>query len=228
MEFITLMLSTCSMLYKTSDEIKSEKLWKGIRDTITKIVKKREEKAMTGEEDGFGSDYLGVLLKAHHDTNEKQRISVDDLVDECKTFYFAGKETTKSLLAWTVFLLALHTDWQEEARKEVLQLFGKENPKPDGIVKLKTVRKSTMIMIINESLRLYPPVVSLTRESAKEVKLGKLIVPANFELHVPNLALHHDPKYWGQDVNLFKPERFTEGVAEATNNNMVASIPFGM
>ena len=117
-----------SKLYKTSDEIKSEKLWKGIRDTITKIVKKREEKAMTGGEDGFGSDYLGVLLKAHHDTNEKQRISVDDLVDECKTFYFAGQETTNSLLAWTVFLLALYKDWQEEARKEVLQLFGKENP----------------------------------------------------------------------------------------------------
>lgn len=85
-----------------------------------------------------------------------------------------------------------------------------------------------MTMILKESLRLYPPVVSLTRESAKEVKVGKLIVPANVEFQVPNLALHHDPKYWGQDVNLFKPERFSEGVAKATNNNMVAFIHFGM
>ncbi|XP_017185090.3 cytochrome P450 CYP749A22-like [Malus sylvestris] len=212
-----------SMFYKTSDEIKSEKLEKGIRDIITEIVRKREKTARTGEAGGFGRDYLGILLKAHHDANEKQRISVDDLVDECKTFYFAGQETTNSLLAWTVFLLALHTDWQEEARKEVLELFGKENPNTDGLNKLKT-----MGMIINEALRLYPPVVSLTRESLKEVRLGQIVVPANVELHVANLALHHDPKYWGKDVQLFKPERFSEGVAKATNNNAVAFMPFGM
>ncbi|XP_008243890.1 PREDICTED: cytochrome P450 CYP749A22-like [Prunus mume] len=200
-----------------------EKLEKGVRDTIAGIVRKRESKAMTGEADGFGRDFLGVLLKAHHDTDENQRISIDEIVDECKTFYFAGQETTNSLLAWTIFLLALDTDWQEEARKEVLQLFGKENPNPDGLNKLKT-----MSMIFNESLRLYPPVVSLIRETEKEVRLGKMVVPANVEVHVPNLSLHHDPKYWGEDVNVFKPERFSEGVAKATNNNMVAFIPFGL
>ena len=131
-----------SKIIKTRDEVESAKLEKGIRDNIMKVIKKREQKAVNGEEDGFGSDFLGLLLKAHHDTNEKQRISVDDLVDECKTFYFAGQETTNSLLAWTVFLLALHTDWQDEARQEVLQLFGKQTPNPDGIAKLKTVRKS--------------------------------------------------------------------------------------
>lgn len=104
------------------------------------IVKKREDKAMSGEEESFGSDFLGLLLKAHHDTNDKQRILIDDLVDECKSFYFVGQETTNSLLSWTVILLALHSDWQEEARKEVLQLFGKQTPNPDGLAKLKTVR----------------------------------------------------------------------------------------
>ncbi|KAL6294893.1 hypothetical protein ACE6H2_003035 [Prunus campanulata] len=212
-----------SMFYKTSAEIRADKLEKGIRDTIAEIVKKRENKAMTGEADEFGSDFLGVLLKAHHDTNENQRISFDDIVDECKTFYFAGQETTNALLAWTVFLLALHPDWQEEARKEVLQLFGQQTPTLDGISKLKT-----MSMIINESLRLYPPVVSLNRQVEKDVKLGRLVIPANAELHVPNLAFHHDPKFWGKDVNLFKPERFSEGVAKATKNNTVAFLPFGL
>lgn len=107
------------------------------------IAKKREKTAMSGDEDGFGSDFFGLLLKARHDANDDQRISVDDLVDECKTFYFAGQETTNTLLAWTVFLLALHTNWQEEARKEVIELFGKQTPNLDGITKLKTVRKST-------------------------------------------------------------------------------------
>ncbi|KAL6187828.1 hypothetical protein ACLB2K_039223 [Fragaria x ananassa] len=192
-----------SKIYKTSDEIESDKLEKGIRDSIIEIVKKREEKAMSGQEDYFGSDFLGLLLKAHHDSNEKQRISMDDSVDECKAFYFAGQETSTSLLAWTVFLLALHTDWQEEARNE-------------------------MSMIINESLWLYPPVLAMERRVEKEVRLGNVLIPANVELHVSSLALHHEPQFWGQDVQLFKPERFSEGVVKATGNNIVAFLPFGM
>ncbi|XP_050374812.1 cytochrome P450 CYP749A22-like [Argentina anserina] len=212
-----------SMLYKTSDEKESEKLEKGIKDTILEIVKKREGEAVTGEEASFGTDFLGVLLKAHHNADNKQMISGNELVEECKTFYFAGQETTNSLLVWTVFLLALHPDWQEEGRKEVLQLFGKQPPSPGGLAKLKT-----MSMIINESLRLYPPVISLIRRVDKEVKLGNLTVPSNVEILVPNLALHHEPQFWGQDVNVFKPDRFSEGVASATNNNIAAFLPFGM
>ncbi|XP_068325780.1 cytochrome P450 CYP749A22-like [Pyrus communis] len=212
-----------SKLFKTSDEIESEKLEKEVRDSIIEIVKKREDKAIAGDDDSYGSDFLGLLVKAHHDANDKQRISVDNLVDECKTFYVAGQETVNTLLGWTVFLLALHTDWQEEARKEVMQLFGKQTPNPDGIAKLKT-----MSMIINESLRLYSPVVSLPRKVGRKVRLGEVIVPANLELIISPLALHHDPQIWGQDVHVFKPERFSEGVANATNNHAGAFLPFGM
>ncbi|PRQ40548.1 putative cytochrome P450 [Rosa chinensis] len=214
-----------SRFIKTNDEIVSEKLVKGIYDSIIGIVKKREEQAMTmiSKEDKFGDDFIGLLLKARYNSDFNQRITVDDLVDECKTFYFAGQETTNTLLAWTILLLAMHPDWQEEARKEVLQLFGKQTPNSDGLTKLKT-----MSMILNETLRLYPPVVSIIRRVEKEVRLGRIIVPANVELHVPNLAFHHDPQLWGEDVHLFKPERFSEGVAKATNNNMIAYLPFGM
>ncbi|KAM5567469.1 hypothetical protein ABKV19_015515 [Rosa sericea] len=61
-----------------------------------------------------------------------------------------------------------------------------------------------------------------------EVKLGKFIVPADVEVHIPTLALHQEPLFWGQDVQLFKPERFSEGVAKATNNNIGAILPFGI
>jgi len=212
-----------SKLYRTSDDIESEEVEKGIRDSIMEIVKKREKEAKAGEEDSFGKDFLGLLLKAYHAINDKQRISVDELLEECKTFYFAGQETTNALLAWTTLLLALHPEWQEEARKEVLQLYGKETPTYDGIAKLKT-----MSMIINETLRLYPPAISLVREVSRDVRLGKLLVPANVELLVPTLALHHEPQFWGEDVELFKPERFSEGVAKATNDNMAAFMPFGL
>ncbi|KAL6294885.1 hypothetical protein ACE6H2_003027 [Prunus campanulata] len=221
--FLKVRVPGIGTFFKTSDEIESEKLEKGIHASIIEMVKKRETKTITGENDSFGSDFLGLLLKANHEANENQRISVQELIDECKTFYFAGQETTNTLLVWTVFLLALHTDWQEEARKEVLQLFGKQTPNLDGIGKLKT-----MSMIINEALRLYPPAVSVVRNVEREVRLGKLIVPSNLDVVVSIVAVHHDPQIWGQDVQLFKPERFSEGVAKATNNNIGAFLPFSM
>ena len=85
-----------------------------------------------------------------------------------------------------------------------------------------------MSMIINETLRLYTPTLSVLRIVEREARLGKLILPANLSLYIPPLALHHDPQIWGEDVHLFKPERFSEGVAKATNNNIAAFFPFGM
>ncbi|XWS69603.1 hypothetical protein CRYUN_Cryun04dG0192800 [Craigia yunnanensis] len=212
-----------SEYWKSDDEIESEKVAKAIHDSVMKVVEKRVEKIVTGEADSFGRDFLGLLLNAYHDLDEKNRISVEDLVDECKTFYFAGQETTNSLLAWTVLLLAIHTDWQEKARTEVIEVFGNQNPHPEGIAKLKTIT-----MIINETLRLYPPVNGQERKVGREVQLGKLILPTYIEFLIPNMALHHDPELWGDDVHLFKPERFSGGIAKATKNNAAAFIPFGL
>ena len=114
---------------------------KGIQESVMEIVKKREDKVVSGEADKFGSDFLGLLVNAYHDLDEKNRLSLEHLVDECKTFYFAGQETTNSLLAWTVLLLAVHRDWQENVRREVIEIFGNQNPHSEGIAKLKTVRK---------------------------------------------------------------------------------------
>lgn len=85
-----------------------------------------------------------------------------------------------------------------------------------------------MNMVINESLRLYPPIVFNERKSKKGARLGNLIIPANVKVYVPILALHLDPTIWGEDAHLFKPERFTKGVVGATNNNLAAFLPFGM
>ncbi|KAK9003513.1 hypothetical protein V6N11_061072 [Hibiscus sabdariffa] len=82
--------------------------------------------------------------------------------------------------------------------------------------------------IINESLRLYGPTNGLPREIRREVQLGKLVLPANINLLVQNIALHYDPHLWGDDAHLFKPERFAEGIAKATNYNAAAYFPFGL
>ncbi|XP_065864448.1 cytochrome P450 CYP749A22-like [Euphorbia lathyris] len=210
-------------LVKTEDDIESDRMEQEIRKSVMNMIKKREVKGQNS--DNFGKDFLGLLVKAHHDTDHSKKISVDDLIDECKSFYVAGQETTASSLTWTAFLLAIHTDWQDKAREEVLQLFGSNiNPSFESLTKLKI-----MNMIINEALRLYPPSVVLPGRNVKrEVRLGNLIVPANVKMEIPILAFHHDPKIWGEDVHVFKPERFAEGIAKATNNNVAAYLPFGL
>ncbi|KAE8690948.1 CYP749A22 protein [Hibiscus syriacus] len=212
-----------SKFWKSAYEIESEKLAKTIHDSVMKIVKERDEKVVTGEADNFGSDFMGLLVSARHDSDEKNRLSVQDLVDECKTFYFAGHETTNSSLAWTMLLLAIHTDWQDKARTEVLRVFGTQNPDYEGISKLRTIT-----MIINETLRLYPPANSTPRKVEREVRVGKLVVPTGLEVDIRFLALHHDPDLWGDDVHVFKPERFAEGIAKTTNYNTAAFLPFGL
>ncbi|KAG4210041.1 hypothetical protein ERO13_A02G019901v2 [Gossypium hirsutum] len=210
-------------LWKSADLLESEKLEKGIQDCVMEIIKKREDKVVGGEADSFGDDYLGLLVNAYHDLNDKNKLSLEDLVGECKTIYFAGQSTLNSLLSWIVLHLAIHGDWQEKARREVIDIFGNQNPHLEGIPKLKT-----MSMIINETLRLYGPTNGLPREVAREVQLEKLVLPANIDILVLNSRLHRDPYLWGDDAHLFKPERFSEGIAKATNYNAAAFSPFGL
>lgn len=82
-------------------------------------------------------------------------------------------------------------------------------------------------MIINESLRLYPPTVATIRQAKVDVELGGYMIPRGTELLIPILAVHHDQTIWGNDVNEFNPGRFAEGVAKAANHR-VGFIPFGL
>ncbi|CAN1794897.1 Cytochrome P450 CYP749A22 [Linum perenne] len=212
-------------MFKTNDEKEADMMIKGIQRSIMQMVKMREEKAKNGEIEAFGNDYLGLLINASREDDESKKISMEELIDECKIMYVAGQETTNTLLSWTILLLSIHQDWQEAAREEVINQFGvNTSPDVDGIARLKT-----MSMILSETLRLYPPAYGgFIRDVRRDVKLGKLIVPAGVQVHIPIMALHHDPKIWGEDVHLFKPDRFSGGIDKATNNNSNAFMPFGM
>ncbi|KAI3954484.1 hypothetical protein MKW92_053469 [Papaver armeniacum] len=224
-DFLKIRIPVIRKIMPNEDDTESDRLEREIRKSIIGLIKKREEK-VNGGEMGYGSDYLAVLIKAYNESDGNKKISVDDLIDECKTFYVAGHETTTSLLTWTCLLLAIHTEWQDKARKEVFELLGENKIVIDDnfLGKLKI-----MNMVINETLRLYPPVVTITRKVGKEVNLAnKLVLPAKTEVSVSNLAFQHNPDIWGADVHLFKPGRFSEGVVKATNNNSTAFLPFGL
>lgn len=68
------------------------------------------------------------------------RLDMDEIIDECKTFFFAGHETTSHLLTWAVFLLSSNVEWQEKLREEVLRECGVVGvPDAERLSKLKLV-----------------------------------------------------------------------------------------
>ncbi|KAJ0763818.1 putative cytochrome P450 [Helianthus annuus] len=210
------------MIFKDKEDLETNKLLAGIQDIITKIIRNRDYTIVSEDEDNSTTDYLGILLNARHDANDNYKLAIQDIIDECRTFYIAGHGTISLLLTWATLLLGIHTEWQEKARKEVQEVFGNHNPSSEGIARLKK-----MSMIINETLRLYPPAISTGRKVYKETRVGDLVLPANLSLQIPFLPLHQDREIWGEDAHLFKPERFSEGVANAVNSNPGAFIPFG-
>lgn len=73
-------------------------------------------------------------------TKRNLSITIDEIIDECKTFFFAGHDTTSNLLTWTVFLLAINPEWQEILRKEVISICGTDIPDADMLSKMISVR----------------------------------------------------------------------------------------
>eukprot|EP01018_Ginkgo_biloba_P037355 Gb_13160 [translate_table: standard] len=202
------------------------KLEKEIRMGIRQLIEGREKAIGAEKSSSYGSDLLGLMMSTNKEqvggSQEDLSMTLDEIIDECKTFYFAGHETSSNLLTWAMILLGMHQDWQERGRREVMEVCGKDvYPDADTVNRLKIVG-----MILNEALRLYPPAVMLYRQTNKSVKLGKLTIPAGMQFVLPVLAIHHDPAFWGEDASEFNPERFAEGIAKAVKHPM-AFMPFG-
>nr|BAL45206.1 cytochrome P450 monooxygenase [Glycyrrhiza uralensis] len=209
----------------TTTHRRMKKIDREIKASLKEMINKRERALKAGE--ATKNNLLDILLESNHKeveehgNNRNVGMSLEDVIEECKLFYFAGQETTSGLLVWTMVLLSRYPDWQARAREEVLQVFGNKKPDFDGLSHLKIVT-----MILYEVLRLYPPVIALARTVHKDVKLGNRTLPAGVQLYLPIVLFHHDRELWGDDAEVFNPERFSEGVLKATNGK-VSFFPFG-
>ncbi|CAO2180020.1 unnamed protein product [Urochloa humidicola] len=199
--------------------LRVEKLDNKVRSMLMTII---EGRLADKDTKGYGNDLLGLMLEARALEQEgHQMLTTQEIVDECKTFFFAGQDTTSHLLTWTMFLLSRYPEWQQKLREEVLRECGDEVPNPDTVTKLKLVN-----MVLLESLRLYSPVVFIRRAAGSDLQLGSIRVPKGTLLSIPIALLHRDKDVWGHDADEFNPARFEHGVSKATPNHPNALLSF--
>lgn len=73
-------------------------------------------------------------------------------------------------------------------------------------------------MVLMESLRLYSPVIKMTREATQDMKLGHLEIPKGTTILIPLLKMHSEKAIWGEDAEQFNPMRFKNGVSQAATH----------
>ncbi len=191
------------------------RLWGAIRrmDKIaSSIIQHRRQ---TNEDLG---DLLSLLVAAI-DEETGEGMSDQQLRDEVMTILLAGHETSASTLAWVWSLLSLHPDVEHRLHSELDSVLAGRVPTTDDLSLLPYAR-----MVVEETVRLYPPTWQLMRRACKEDVIGGYRIPAGTTLFWSQYLLHRHPAFWS-DPERFDPDRFLdEHVAE---RDRFAYAPFG-
>ncbi|KAJ4850021.1 hypothetical protein Tsubulata_014056, partial [Turnera subulata] len=202
-----------SRIFQLKKQNQIDNLEKEIESLIWDAVKERGLESTCASSK---KDLMQLILEgAINDQSLGEDSSRRFIVDNCKTIYFAGHESTAVAASWCLMLLALHPEWQHCIRAELAQVCKDHSLDADSILHLKT------------ALRLYPPAAFVSREALEETRVGDITIPKGVCLWTLIPTLHRDPAIWGTDVNEFKPERFSEGVSKACKYPQ-AYIPFGV
>jgi cytochrome P450 len=168
-------------------------------------------------EDRDVGDLLSMLMQAR-DEETGATMSDDQLRSEVLTFFIAGHETTATALTWTAFLLASHPEQQQIVRDEVLAVLGERPPTVADVMRLERTR-----MVIDESLRMYPPVWGVVRQPVHDDELAGFHIPARCSVVLCSYITQRHPDFWEQP-DVFDPERFTPERAAARHKG--AYFPF--
>ncbi|XP_074578284.1 cytochrome P450 714B3-like [Curcuma longa] len=188
-------------------------------------------RAVKEEEDREGEprrptqrNLLQAILRS---ASESLECSDRFVVDNCKNIYFAGHETTAVAASWCLMLLALHPEWQARARAEVVEVCGGGGGRSLDANSLQKIKILTMV--IQETLRLYPPGAFVAREALRDVDLAGVRVPAGVNIYVPVSVLHHGAATWGPEPHRFDPDRFARGSSSTTTSRRLPHtyLPFG-
>jgi cytochrome P450 len=169
---------------------------------IGKLVDRRRD---SGEE---RLDYVSMLLAAR-DKESGAAMTTRELTDEITTLIIAGHETTASALNWAWYLLSQNPQVEARLHSELDAAPEEAIPTLQGMEALKFTNQ-----VIQETMRLYPPVWVISRRTIEADTLAGYDVPAGTDVFFSPYFLQRHPQFW-QDAEAFQPERFAaQGDAE--------------
>lgn len=167
-----------------------------LNNLVLNLIKEEQNK-------GLNSKPKSILERLVHaiDDETKTKLTSDELRDEVLTMMLAGHETSAHSLAWTLGLLAKHTDIQERLREEILTFNSQE-------LILENILGLTLLQnVIKESMRLYPAFPVLSRKAKEADTLGAYHIPKDTNVVIPIYVLQRSEKYF-KDPLIFNPDRF--------------------
>ena len=140
-------------------------------------------------------------------------------IDELKQYLWAGTETTALTLAWAMYETSKNPEAAARIRAEGEAVYGDREPTAADYSALSYTRA-----VIQETMRLYPPIWGLMRTASKPDEIDGKEIKAGDRIMMFAYGVHHNPKYW-EDPEDFKPERF---MGDAVKKRVPYTyIPFG-
>ncbi len=166
----------------------------------------------------LGSDLLGLLLAARDD---ETGAALDDreVRDQMATFFLAGHETTATALAWTWYLLSHAPEVEAKLHAEIDTVLGGRAATYGDYDRLTYTR-----MVIEESMRLYPPAHTTARQAIAEDRFGEIAIPPGTMVIVSPYIMQRHRLYW-QNGDVFDPENFAP--EKAAQRRRYTYLPFG-
>jgi len=166
-----------------------------------------------------GSPDLLDMLREARDEDTGEPMSREELLDQMMTLLLAGYETTANALGWTWYLLSQNPGPAATLRAELASVLAGRVPTVQDLSLLPYNR-----MVLEETMRLYPPAWILGRRALADDRLGDQTIPAGSVVAISPALTHRHPKHW-DDPERFDPERFTK--ERSTGRKPFAYFPFG-
>ncbi|RDD36405.1 Cytochrome P450 3A31 [Trichoplax sp. H2] len=186
-------------------------------NVVKSIIRERNQQGVT---EANYKDLLQLMIDANRNSTGKG-LTDDEIVAQASAFMLAGYETTSSCLAFTAYLLAINPAIQEQLRQEINDICNDEED-----ITYEMISKMTYLdMVINESLRIFPPGYILIREAKVDFQCNGYTFPKGVPIYIPVYATHHNPEIWPEPEK-FDPQRFTKEAVEARHS--CAFMPFGI
>ncbi len=166
-----------------------------IRGLIRQLTQQRMQEIQTGQ----APDDLATKIMTTADPETGETFDTEEMVDQVAIFFLAGHETSASALAWTLYLLATHPEWQEKLATEAQVL-----SECDFAVmsKLRLSRD-----VFREALRLYPPVPMMVRQSTCPERFRDRDIPKGAQMVLSPWHLHRHERLW-DNPDGFDPARW--------------------